>query len=209
MQAARALHLVELAADLGHSVANHPAIGFDLRFARSAEKAEAAALALKVRPASDEPPCLIIKMGEFDLEPTLRGRRAFTENLEDQSGSVDNLGSDLFLEVLLLDWRQGCVDNKEAGAFGVDPFGKLFDLSFSKQRRWSNRTDAERPRADDLDANRLRKSLGFLDPCLCGPPRAFSRQLGNGDYRTFTPRNVNRAIAIKRVQLPSSSSGTC
>ena len=103
MQRAGARDLVELAADLRHAVADQPPVGLDLGFAGAAEEAEAAALALEVGPAADQPARLIIEMGELDLQPAFRGRRALAENLEDQPGAVDHLGLGLLLQILLLD----------------------------------------------------------------------------------------------------------
>src|SRR3982750_3610247 len=65
MKRARALHLVELAFDLGHAIADQAAVGLDLGFARTAEEAETATLPLEVGPAPHQPARLIIEMGEF------------------------------------------------------------------------------------------------------------------------------------------------
>src|SRR3546814_2554278 len=86
MQPARALDLIEFAPQPRHAIADQPAVGFDLRFAGAAEKAEAAALAFEVGPTPHQPPGLIIEMRQLDLEPPFGGRRALAEDYEDQPG---------------------------------------------------------------------------------------------------------------------------
>jgi hypothetical protein len=53
VQTAGPLHLLELPTDLGHAVADQPAVGLDLGFTWAAQEAETAPLALEVGPASD------------------------------------------------------------------------------------------------------------------------------------------------------------
>jgi hypothetical protein len=65
-------HLVELAPNARHAVADEPSVGLDLSFARTAEEAETAALPLKMGPAADQPPRLIIEMRELNLKPAFR-----------------------------------------------------------------------------------------------------------------------------------------
>ena len=81
MERAGALDLLELAPDACHPVADHAAVGLDLGFAGTPEEAEAAALAFEVGPATDQPPGLIVEMGELDLQAVLprspRARRRF------------------------------------------------------------------------------------------------------------------------------------
>ena len=57
----------EIFAELCHTVADHPAIRFDLGVSGTTEKAETTPLPLKVGPAPYKPTSLIIEMGEFDL----------------------------------------------------------------------------------------------------------------------------------------------
>src|SRR3546814_10601401 len=54
MEGSGARYLIQILADLGHAVTDHPAVRLDLGFAGSAEEAEATALALKVGPRSEE-----------------------------------------------------------------------------------------------------------------------------------------------------------
>ena len=92
VEGAGAGDLLELLPELGHAVADQPAVGLDLGLAGAAEEAEAAALPLEVGPAPHQPARLIVEMGELDLQPALRGRRPLAEYLEDQAGAVDHLG---------------------------------------------------------------------------------------------------------------------
>ena len=172
VQAARALHLVELAADLGHPVADHPPVGLDLGFARTAKEAEAAALALEVGPAAHQAARLIIEMGELDLQPPFGGRRTLAEDLEDQPGAVDHLGADLLLQVLLLD-RASAPHRRSAGPrlCSLASLGDLLDLPLAEQGRGPDRAHPERPCGDDLDADRFGEALGLLDARLGRTPR--------------------------------------
>ncbi len=83
MQEARALHLLELLADDIDALADQPPVGLDLSLTGAAEKAEAAALTLKVGPRSDQPALLIDEMGELDLKAPFPRPRALSEDLED------------------------------------------------------------------------------------------------------------------------------
>src|SRR5438045_4207111 len=102
MQRARSLHLLELTPDLGHAVADHPAVGLDLGFARTSKEAEAAALPLQVGPAADQATGLVFEMRQLDLQLALGRRGALSENFKDKACPVDDLGSDLVLKILLL-----------------------------------------------------------------------------------------------------------
>jgi len=93
-------------------------------------------------------------------------------------------------------------------------FGGLcdfLDLPLAEQGRGPDRPDSERPGGDDIDADRLRESLGFLDPGFGRPPRCLPRQLGHGNHRPFAPRDLDCAIAVEVVQdgAPSPESVPC
>src|SRR6185295_7059117 len=206
VQRAGALHLVELALDLGHALANQPAVGLDLGLAGAAEEAEAAALALEVGPAPDQAPRLILQVSELDLQLALGGRRPLAEYLEDQAGAVDDLGPDLVFQILLLDRGQRRVDDQQSGRFVPREPGNLFDLALAEQGRRPHRAQAERAGGNDVDANRPGQAGGLLDPGVGRPPGSFPGQLGHRDQRAFAARDLDRAVAIEGGQSWSSAS---
>src|SRR3546814_745820 len=91
MQTTGAADLIKFPPQLGHTVANHSPVRFNLGFARSTKKAETAALSLQVSPTPHQPTCLIVEMRQFNLQPAFSGRGALTENFQDQASAVDYL----------------------------------------------------------------------------------------------------------------------
>jgi hypothetical protein len=67
MQLAGALDLVEFILDTADAVFDHAPIRFELGFARTAKKAEAAALAFEMGPRPHQPALLVRQMRVFDL----------------------------------------------------------------------------------------------------------------------------------------------
>src|SRR5690554_3613971 len=68
-------------------------------------------------------------MGEFHLQHTLSGCRAFAEYFQDQRRAVQNLDSDIAFEIALLNWRQSRVDDDELDVVTLHPLGKFGNLS--------------------------------------------------------------------------------
>jgi hypothetical protein len=205
MKGTRALHLLQLPADLCHTVADQPPVGLDLRFARTAKETKTTPLALKVRPAAHETARLVVEMREFHLQPPLRSDGTLTENLENKARPVDHFRADFFLKVLLLDRRQRRIDDEEASAVRLCLFGNFLHLPLAKQGRRPGRTNPERPGGHDVDPDCSGETFGFIEASLGRSPGSFPRQLWNGDYRPLPASDFDRAIAVKRIQEPSSS----
>src|SRR5581483_4517068 len=113
MQAARARHFRELAFDLGDALADQAAVGFDLRFAGAAQEAEAAALALKMRPAANQARALVCEMRKLRLQAALARLGPLAENFENERGAVQHLGVPGALEIALLHRRKLRVDDDD------------------------------------------------------------------------------------------------
>src|SRR5204863_7224593 len=90
LRAALALDALELLLDALDALADHAPVELDLRLARPAACADAAALALEVAPAPHQPRRQVLQAGQLDLQLALVTLRARTEDLEDQHGPVSD-----------------------------------------------------------------------------------------------------------------------
>jgi hypothetical protein len=115
VQLTGALDLVEIDFDAGNALFQHAAVGFDLGFAGTAEKAEAAALALEMRPRAHQPALLIGQMRVLDLQRAFARARAPTEDFEDEPGAVDDLGAPGLLQIALLHRRDRAIHDDDGG----------------------------------------------------------------------------------------------
>src|SRR5687768_5108860 len=127
--------MLKLLADLVDAVADDAPVGFDLGFAGAAEKAEAAALALEMRPGPDQPALLIDEMGELDLQAPFPRPRARAEDFENEPGAVQHLDLPGGLEITLLHRGQRVIDDDEARFLGADQAFELLDLAGAEQGR--------------------------------------------------------------------------
>jgi len=159
-----------------------------------------------VGPAPDQAPGLILQVGELDLQLALGGRRPLAEYLEDQAGPVDDLGSDLVFQILLLDRGQRRVHDQQSGRFLPREPGNLVDLALAEQGRRPHRAQPERAGDDDVDADRPGQADGLLDPGVGRPPGPLPGQLGHRDERAFAASDLDRAIAVEGGQSWSSAS---
>jgi len=152
-----------------------------------------------------------LQMREFDLKLSLCRRCPFSEYLEDQAGSVDDLSADLVLEVFLLDGREWGIDDEQARIFLLRKLRNFLDLALTHERRGPYRAHPQGSRRNDIDPDRLGETFGLFDPRLGRAPRTLARKLGDGDNRPLAASDLDRAIAVERVQdsSPSSSLPSC
>ena len=120
------LQLIELAAQLGYALADGAPVQLDLLLAGSAGLAEAAALALEVRPAAHQARRQVLELRQLDLELALARARALPEDLQDQLGAVEHAAAELPFEVALLGAGQLMVEDH---ARGVERARGLADLA--------------------------------------------------------------------------------
>jgi len=143
-------------------------------------------------------------MCKLDLQPSFRGRRPLTENLEDQAGTVDDLGIGAVLEVLLLDRRDCAVDDQQLRVAIADRLTDPVDLARAEQGRRARLADAEMQTLFDLDADRLGKAGGFVEP-RADVADAVLAGVGQGNDRARAARDVSIGLAVENAQARGSS----
>ncbi len=161
MQAPGPLHALELGFDTAHALLNKAAIGLDLCFARAAEEAEAAALAFEMGPRADQPRLLISQMGQLDLERAFPRSRPTAENLQDQSGPIDNFCRKGLFEIALLNRRKGAIHDDKINVFRARLIGNLGDFAFAQEGRRMNLSEEDIFFCDDLEIDCFSQAFGL------------------------------------------------
>ena len=161
VQIAGFLDICEVALDRVDAVLKHAAVEFDLCFARAAKKATAAALAFQVRPGADETALLVGQVRKLDLKHAFARSRPCAKNLEDQSGSIDDLRVPRFLKITLLHRRDDVIDDDKADFEIADGLFQLVHLAGAKQRRRTRFGERDDRRLDHVEVDRFRQADGF------------------------------------------------
>ena len=204
MQLPRPPDLSQLAPKATHALPDHAAIGFDLRFARTPEEAESAALPFEVGPASDEAALLIVQMRKLDLQPAFSGRGSFSENFEDQRRSIDDLAIEFRLEVALLDRRQRSIHDDEIDLVLDRQRGEARDLAAAEEGSGADLADGHQLGMGDHGADRLRQPDRLCDP-LARLKRATNvRDVGTQQQDARAARRI-LAFVAREAQRPGSS----
>ena len=71
-------------------------------------------------------------MRMFDLQRAFAGARAAAEDLQDQSGAVDDLGVPGLFQIALLHRRQRAIHHHDAGFDSFDEARDLLDLALAE-----------------------------------------------------------------------------
>ena len=108
---ARALHLFQFLLDTDNTIHQHPAVKFDLAFARTAKKPATAALAFKVGPSAYQPAALKGQRCQLNLQTARMRMCPRAKNFQNQGSAVDHLAFHACFKVALLHRCQRGVDH--------------------------------------------------------------------------------------------------
>ena len=178
-----------------------PSVGFDLGLAGAAKEAETAALAFQVGPCAHETRALVVEAGQLHLQAALGGAGAAGEDLQDQTGAVDDLDVPGALEIALLDGAQGAVNHDHVGVGLGDERADLGHLAGAEQggRR-------HRPQGGDEGLGDPEVEGAGETARLGQPPVRVARGPGAAASRMDDEGGLDRIGAIDGRQSSSSSS---
>ena len=142
-------------------------------------------------------------MGELDLEAPFPRLRPLAEDLEDQSGAVDDLGLPGALEIALLDRRQRVVDDDEADALLADARRRSPRPCPCRTASPAGRSPSgTASRVDDVEVDRAGEADRLLD---AGRRVAVALVLGRRGDRHKDKRTLTacawRSLAVLEVVL--------
>ena len=153
----------------GDALADQPAVGLDLGFARAAEEAEAAALAFEMGPALHQPRALIGEMGQLDLQAPFARPGPLAEDFQDERRAVEHLGAPGLLQIALLHRREAGIDDDDFGFKGRAKRFDLIGLARPDQRRRHGAGDRRNHRMRDFKPDGGGERHRLFQPRLLAP----------------------------------------
>ncbi len=208
MQAAGAPDAGQLLLDPHDPLGDPAPVELELALARAAQEAEAAALALEMGPGAHQPRALVGERGQLDLEHALAGVGALAEDLQDQAGTVDDLGLPEPLEVALLHRRQGGVDHHELGGVDLQRLAELLGLARAEQRGRHLLAQRHGFGTGDLEVDRARETDRLGEP---GRGRASTDAAGlvRGEHPSAAAAAAAARSVSEGVDVADQPCGCC
>ena len=199
MQLAGAFDFVEFGLDALDAILDHAPVGFQLRLAGTAEKAETAALALKMGPGAHQPAFLIIEMGVLDLQRAFAGARAPAEDFQNQSGAVDDLGVPGLFQIALLHRRNRAIHYDDGRGEAFHQSGNFIDFAGADISRRPDLVERDEPLLHDIEVDGAREPGGF-GQARVGAARLGARAGGIAPRLALEPRLDNDGAAGLRAR---------
>jgi len=194
------LYALQFALDLGDAFGDQATIGLDLGLAGTAQKAEAAALALKMGPGPHQAAALIIEVGELDLERALPGPRPSAEDFQDQAGAVEHLGVPRLLQVALLHRRERAIHHHQGGLMGLHEARQFFHLALADIGRGAQLGQRHQAGGDHFEIDGARKPDRLFEPGV-GRPALHGRGRTLAHIRPDDDGTAGRALGRTQGRL--------
>lgn len=151
----------ELLSQTPDSGSEHPPVKFELGFPWTATNPDAAALALKVGPATHQPCGEVFEPGELDLQLAFVTARAARKDVENQLGPVDNRELPEPAQIALLDGRQLSIKDDGIDRVGLKERLDFLRLTGADEVGGIRTRPANLNGVDRLEARGARKTVNF------------------------------------------------
>ncbi len=148
-------------------------------------------------------------MRQLNLQAPFGGRRTFTENLEDQSSTIDHLALQFVFKIALLDRGERTVDNDQLSFVLLAPHRDILHLTGAEQRVGLHLADREDRRMPNHHANCECQTFGLGEPFGRIEIIAQRADVRTQHQRPRTAGHLFLKIAIKaQSSIPSSPSSS-
>ena len=188
---------------------DHAAVQFDLGFARAAAPADAALLALQVRPAAHQTGAEVLQARQLDLQLAFVAARALGKDFQDQQGAVVDRQADGALQVALLHRRERLVEQHFARALALRQQADLLDLAAADEQRRIGRLALAGQARHRLQAGGFGQQAQLLQLAVeMGHPQIHPDQDGGSAFRGGGTGQSGKAPCQKRqIAIESIAAG--